>query len=41
MAARDEFTADPPPASTLMIVTGFTRPEFLVEVEVMAAGPAV
>ena len=41
MAARDEFTVDPPPASTLMIVSGFTRPEFFVEVEVLAAGPAV
>ncbi len=39
MAARDAFTAavDPPPASTLMIVSGFTRPEFKVEVEVIAA----
>ncbi|MGI9389705.1 MAG: RidA family protein [Boseongicola sp.] len=25
------------PASTLMIVSGFTRPEFLVEIEVLAA----
>jgi enamine deaminase RidA (YjgF/YER057c/UK114 family) len=41
MAVRDEFTVDPPPASTLMIVGGFTRPEFLVEIEVIAAGPAV
>lgn len=40
MAVRDRYTADPPPASTLMIVGGFTRPEFLVEVEVMAAGAA-
>ena len=40
MAARDRFVADPPPASTLMIVSGFARPEFLVEVEVIAAGPA-
>jgi enamine deaminase RidA (YjgF/YER057c/UK114 family) len=40
MAARDAFIADPPPASTLMIVGGFARPEFLVEVEVIAAGPA-
>lgn len=40
MAVRDRFTADPPPASTLMIVGGFTRPEFLVEIEVVAAGPA-
>lgn len=28
------------PASTLMIVSGFARPEFLVEVEAIAAGPA-
>jgi enamine deaminase RidA (YjgF/YER057c/UK114 family) len=27
----------PPPASTLMIVSGFARPEFKVEVEVIAA----
>lgn len=39
MAARDAFFADCaiPPASTLVIVSGFTRPEFLVEVEVTAA----
>jgi len=39
MAARDEWLADAPrlPASTLVIVTGFTRREFLVEVEVTAA----
>lgn len=38
MAARDIWLADAGvlPASTLMIVTGFTRPEFLVEVEVTA-----
>ena len=40
MAVRDRYVADPPPASTLMIVSGFSRPEFLVEVEVIAAGPA-
>ena len=40
MAARDQFISDPPPASTLMIVGGFSRPEFFVEVEVIAAGPA-
>jgi 2-iminobutanoate/2-iminopropanoate deaminase len=40
MAARDSYIADPPPASTLMIVSGFSRPEFLVEVEVLAAAPA-
>ena len=41
MEARDRYLAEvtPPPASTLMIVTGFTRPEFLVEVEVLAAAP--
>ncbi len=39
MAARDAWVADlpTPPASTLMIVTGFTRPEFLVEIEMIAA----
>ena len=40
MAVRDRFVASPPPASTLMIVSGFTRAEFLVEVEATAAGPA-
>jgi enamine deaminase RidA (YjgF/YER057c/UK114 family) len=38
MAVRDRLVADPPPASTLMIVTGFSRPEFKVEIEVIAAG---
>ena len=37
MAARDRFVAEPPPASTLMIVAGFAREEFKVEIEVMAA----
>jgi len=37
MAVRDRYVANPPPASTLMIVSGFTRPEFKVEVEVIAA----
>jgi enamine deaminase RidA (YjgF/YER057c/UK114 family) len=42
MAARDAWLADVAhlPASTLMIVSGFTRPEFVVEIEVMAALPA-
>jgi enamine deaminase RidA (YjgF/YER057c/UK114 family) len=40
MAVRDRIVGDPPPASTLMIVSGFARPEFKVEVEVIAAGPA-
>ena len=38
MAVRDRLVADPPPASTLMIVRGFARPEFKVEIEVVAAG---
>ena len=38
MAVRDRLVADPPPASTLMIVSGFTRPEFKVEIEAIAAG---
>ncbi len=37
MAVRDRYTQDPKPVSTLIIVGGFTRPEFLVEVEVTAA----
>jgi enamine deaminase RidA (YjgF/YER057c/UK114 family) len=37
MAVRDRYVGDRPPASTLMIVAGFTRPEFLVEVEAVAA----
>ena len=39
MAVRDEWLAgvDVLPASTLVIVSGFTRPEFKVEVEVTAA----
>jgi enamine deaminase RidA (YjgF/YER057c/UK114 family) len=40
MAVRDRMVATPPPASTLVIVSGFSRPEFVVEVEVVAAGPA-
>jgi enamine deaminase RidA (YjgF/YER057c/UK114 family) len=39
MAARDLWLADVEvlPASTLVIVSGFTRPEFVVEIEVLAA----
>lgn len=38
MKARDEALADCPvkPASTLVIVSGFSRPEFVVEVEATA-----
>ncbi|MDW4500046.1 RidA family protein [Sulfitobacter sp. D35] len=41
MRARDAFLGAPErlPSSTLLIVTGFTRPEFKVEVEVWAAAP--
>jgi len=37
MAARDAVVGDPAPASTLMIVGGFTRPAFVVEIEALAA----
>ncbi len=37
MNARDRHVADPAPASTLMIVSGFAREVFKVEVEVVAA----
>ncbi len=39
MAVRNAHFPEPYPASTLMIVTGFARPEFLVEIEAVAAGP--
>ena len=41
MAARDRWLSGVVrlPASTLVIVAGFTRPEFKVEVEVTAAIP--
>lgn len=37
MRARDRAVGTPPPASTLVIVSGFTREEFKVEVEAVAA----
>lgn len=37
MAVRDRYMLEPKPVSTLVIVSGFTRLEFLVEVEVTAA----
>lgn len=40
MTVRDSLVADPPPASTLMLVSGFTRPEFRIEVEAIAAKAA-
>ena len=41
MAARDAFieSVDPPPASTLMVVSGFAREAFKIEVEAIAASP--
>jgi enamine deaminase RidA (YjgF/YER057c/UK114 family) len=38
MDVRDRIFSDPAPASTLMIVSGFARPEFKVEIEAIAAG---
>ncbi|RWB77700.1 MAG: RidA family protein [Mesorhizobium sp.] len=38
MDVRNRLFSDPAPASTLMIVSGFARPEFKVEVEILAAG---
>jgi enamine deaminase RidA (YjgF/YER057c/UK114 family) len=38
MDVRNRLFENPAPASTLMIVSGFARPEFKVEVEVTAAG---
>jgi 2-iminobutanoate/2-iminopropanoate deaminase len=37
MEVRNALFSDPAPASTLMIVSGFARPEFTVEVEAVAA----
>ncbi|MBV2143147.1 RidA family protein [Falsochrobactrum sp. TDYN1] len=37
MDVRDRLFEQPAPASTLMIVSGFTREEFKVEIEVVAA----
>jgi enamine deaminase RidA (YjgF/YER057c/UK114 family) len=37
MLVRDRYAGQPAPASTLMIVSGFTRPEFTVEIEALAA----
>jgi enamine deaminase RidA (YjgF/YER057c/UK114 family) len=37
--SRDRHFPGTPPASTLMIVSGFTRAEFVVEIEAIAAAP--
>ncbi|HEV7276240.1 MAG TPA: Rid family hydrolase [Devosiaceae bacterium] len=39
MEVRNRLFAEPYPASTLVIVSGFARPEFMVEIEVVAAAP--
>jgi 2-iminobutanoate/2-iminopropanoate deaminase len=39
MQSRDRQFPGTPPASTLMIVSGFARPEFVVEIEAIAAAP--
>ncbi len=39
MQVRNTLFGEPFPASTLMIVAGFARPEFVVEIEVIAATP--
>lgn len=38
MGVRNALFGQPYPASTLMIVSGFARPEFVVEIEAIAAG---
>lgn len=40
MKVRNELFPHPAPASTLMIVSGFAREAFTVEVEAIAAAPA-
>ena len=40
MKVRDECIGAPPPASTLLVVQGFARPEFKVEIEAVAARAA-
>lgn len=37
MRVRDQYVASPPPASTLMIVSGFANPAFKIEIEAIAA----
>jgi enamine deaminase RidA (YjgF/YER057c/UK114 family) len=37
MAVRDTYVLDPPPASTLMIISGFAAEVYKVEIEVVAA----
>lgn len=39
MQVRNALFEEPYPASTLMIVSGFARPEFVLEIEAIAATP--
>jgi enamine deaminase RidA (YjgF/YER057c/UK114 family) len=39
MDVRNALFEEPYPASTLLIVSGFTREEFVVEIEAIAASP--
>jgi enamine deaminase RidA (YjgF/YER057c/UK114 family) len=36
-AARAEFMPDPPPSSTLLIISGLANPDFKIEIEAIAA----
>lgn len=38
MAVRDAWVADPPPASTLLVVSALALPEARIEIEALAAG---
>lgn len=40
MQVRDEALGDHRPASTLMYVAGLARPEWLIEIDYIAAAPA-
>lgn len=37
MVVRDRYVLDPPPASTLLVVNSFSRKQFKVEIEAIAA----
>jgi enamine deaminase RidA (YjgF/YER057c/UK114 family) len=37
MAIRDRYVADPAPASTLLVVKSFSKKQFMVEIEIIAA----
>jgi enamine deaminase RidA (YjgF/YER057c/UK114 family) len=36
-AARADFMPDPPPSSTLLIISGLANPDFKIEIEAIAA----